>query len=433
MDLLELFKESKIYNKNHPKFLEHFFLCPKGFDIKSFNSDEYYFFEYLPKSSLAKTKEKEIFENMSSKEKKEYREKKYLECSKKEKSLLNVRPVDFDPSKYRIITNFKKEADFIWVKKAQRKMHEIICSSLKATDFPYVQSTIKGVSYASNSKEHIGNKNILMIDLKDFFTEIDKNKVQKTMMRFFALHSDIAELYAKILTSPYDVPPFHNGNYVLGQGLPSSPIIAFLCNIELFEYLNVFCINNNIKMTIYVDDVTFSSDKQMPQHIIDKIIGTFFANGLKVNRRKVHLSNFNRKAKITGCYVSNSGVKIKSSKHEEIKVLYEEIIKRISLVDTLDDYFYLMNLFLKFHGNYNHLQQVEFKITAKKTIIPIQFKKYDRMKEILKKYFLFGMRKKNKGKIYSKDNILKNDEVKYNSLFQKMRSNKDEILKKLTT
>lgn len=431
MAILELFKECKIYGKNHPKFLEYFLECPKGVSIANFNSDNYYTFKYLSKSSLVKSNEKTKISNMNSNEKKEYRKQKYLNCEKNDISLLDIRPSDFEPSKYRMITKFKKETEYIWLKKAQRKIHKTICKCLHSSKVPYLHSTIKNVSYISNSKVHEGNKNVLMIDLKDFFTKIEKQKVKQTFIEFFGLHGDIAELYAKILTSPSDEPPYHNGVYTLGQGLPSSPIVAYLCNARLFENLNEYCEKNNIKMTVYVDDVTFSSDSKISQSVIDKIIGTFICNGLTVNRSKIHLSGFEKKSKITGCYVSNFGTRIKSSKHEEMKILYEEIIDKLPLIDSIEDYFYLMNLFFKFHGNYIHLQQVEFKKEKDNFVIPLQFAKYDRMCKILKEHFLFGKQKKNKKKLYSKNNILKKDKADFNTSFQKIKNSKNEILQKI--
>lgn len=427
MDLITLLKNSKIYNKNHPKFLEKILLCPQGFDIRKFNSDNYYLYKYLPKNKHLKEKEKEIFKQLSKEEIKKFRYEKYLSCKKEQALLLDVRPDDYSPSKYRLITDFKKEVDFIWLKKAQRKIHKYICSCITFENIPYLHSTIRNVSYASNSKVHVGEKNVLMIDLKDFFTKINKDKVKKTFMHFFDLHNNIAEIYASILTSPNDEPPFHN-DYVLGQGLPSSPIIAYLCNADLFDYLNKYCCENNIKMTVYVDDVTFSSNEKIKQETIDKIIGTFIANGLKVNRNKVHLSDFNKKAKITGCYVSNQGIKVKNSKHEEIKVLYEEIKRKLQLLESIDDYFEIMNLFFKFYGNYMHLQQVEFAKKSNKYIIPIQFQKYEKISLILKKYFLFGKHKKNKNIEYRRANVLKKDMNDFNLLFQKIRTNKNSIL-----
>lgn len=281
----ESLKKTKIYNKNNIKFIKSFFKIPPNIDLKNFNSNEYYDFKYIQKNNAAKEEEKNRIKNMTPSEKKEYRHSKYLNIEKCKIEVLNNRPRDFNTKKYRRIIDFKKNDNYIWLKCVQRKINKMLSKAIDNSCAPYLHSTLKKVSYATNAKKHIGEKYTLLIDLCDFFSNIDINKVQYTFAKYFDLDPDIAKVYSLLVTAPKDEPPYHENIYVLGQGLPSSPMLAFLCNESLFEYIYKLAMKYSIEMTVYVDDVIFSSENIIPQKFIDTVFGLFTRNGLKINKK----------------------------------------------------------------------------------------------------------------------------------------------------
>lgn len=110
---------------------------------------------------------------------------------------------------------------------------------------------------------------------------------------------------------------------------------------------------------------------------------------------------------------------MKNSKREEIKVIYDKLYEEIHNVKTIDDYFKVYNLFLKFRGNFQHLIEVECKNNFK-TIIPIQYKKYQKLVEKYRVFFVNGLKRENKNKPYSMNNILQKNKAEINTLFQKL-------------
>lgn len=123
------------------------------------------------------------------------------------------------------------------------------------------------------------------IDLKNFFTQISETDVTNFFIHKFRLQRHIAELYAKLTTSPSE----NNSGFELGQGLPTSPSLAFLIYSDFFEFLYNYCLERNITMIVYVDDITFSTETEnIDQNFINEIIGLFKHNGLIINKKKIH-------------------------------------------------------------------------------------------------------------------------------------------------
>ena len=81
------------------------------------------------------------------------------------------------------------------------------------------------------------------------------------------------------------------------------------------------------------------------------------------------------------------------------------------MIDTIDDYYKIYNLYLKFYGNYQHIKMVEHKV-------------HDRYNNFIEKYdnyFPKGVNKNQKSLNYRKGNI-KNivDNQKINKCYQNL-------------
>lgn len=422
----ELVSQSKLYNKNSPKFIYGFFGIDSSLvNIKKIDRDKVYKFNYLAKKKKAKAEENEIYKILTPSQKKGKRTEKYLNYKKGESKVEYSRPVDYNKSDYRMLTVFNDE--YKWIKKFQKKFHREIVKTLDPSKLPYLQSTIKTVSYATNANEHKGNKHAFLLDMENFFTQIDAERVKQTLMDLLKLNDDIAEIYATLLTSPSDEPPHNDGRYIIGQGLPSSPLLAFLCNYSFFEYLYQQCILMNIKMTIYVDDISFSSDNPIPQEFINRLFMLFKKNGLSINRKKVARVKNDRIKRITGGFVSKDYVRVKNSKREEIHVLYNEIIDKINKMSSFEDYLIVYNLYLKFTGNYYHIAEVEFKINGN-YVVPMRYSKFHALIKNVDSFFPRGINKKNNKEPYEVSNIYKDDLAKFNSCYQMLLLHKEKLI-----
>ncbi len=96
-------------------------------------------------------------------------------------------------------------------------------------------------------------------------------------------------------------------------------------------------------MTVYVDDITFSTaTENIDQNFINEIIGLFKRNGLIINEKKIHYIRKGNKAEITGIFAIKEKMIVKNNVHEKIKTLYNvlKLYKKEKDI-TIDKYLFL--------------------------------------------------------------------------------------------
>ena len=164
-------------------------------------------------------------------------------------------------------------------------------------------------------------------------------------------------------------------------------------------------------MSIYVDDVVFSSDKIIPQEFIDSLFGIIKRNKMQIKREKVHNYKKDSVKKVTGVYINGNKTRVANKKHEELNVQFKYLKKHILEVKSIDDYFRIYNLYLKYYGNYQHIKMVEGKVHDR----------YEKFIKIYDVYFPKGINKKQKNLNYRKGNIKNDsDSQKLNHSYQKL-------------
>ena len=164
---------------------------------------------------------------------------------------------------------------------------------------------------------------------------------------------DVSELLTNLLTVSLNLSKIENNEEIINfldtkkiksynhliSGSPASQILSYLVNYKMFDELQVFCDNNNITMSIYVDDITFSSNFKIShkiKYIISKII-TKYGYNLSNNKTKYYTKKYpklitgviidkhgNLKAKNSLTHKTINEIKIRNSnfnKDEEIKRL----------------------------------------------------------------------------------------------------------------
>lgn len=128
-----------------------------------------------------------------------------------------------------------------------RKIHRYL-SRIEAPQ--YLHSAIRGRSYVTNARAHIGVGPMIKIDVKKFFPSVPQHKVMHFFRDVMGCASDVAGLLANILC--------RNGR--LPTGGAASPIISYYSFKAMFDAINAFCTGNNLVMTCYVDDIAISGN-----------------------------------------------------------------------------------------------------------------------------------------------------------------------------
>lgn len=394
-------KDSRLYGVTKPMIIKEILKIPNEIDIKNLDKKIDYFYDtfYIEKNWAKK--------NMT----KEERNKEYLNVEKERSERFAEIPVDEDSTKYRKIVTINQE----WLKKSQKKFNKILMNIMldkkirgvkQKSIIPYLHSAVKQRSYHTNAQTHIGDKYVFAIDLKDFYPSVTKYKLYLFFKDKFNLSSDIAMFYSVLSTCKSD-----DGSYRLGQGLSQSATLAYLVNYSLFNYLYMIAKENDIDMSIYVDDVVFSSRKQIPQSFIDRLFGIIKGNGMLIKRQKVHNYKKESVKKITGVYVNGNKTRVANNKHLEFHTQYKYLKEEVKKINSIDEYYKIYNLYLKFYGNYQHIQTVEGRVHDRYKLF---INEYD-------EYFPKGINKKQKSLNYQKRNIKNiSDNQKLNRCYQKL-------------
>ncbi len=288
----------------------------------------------------------------------------YIKKGVKKPQPLFYLPPTSNINDYRLIYSNKKSQ---WLAKTQKKLTKELVKCLETSSnvytVNYLFSGLKKRSFINNAEKHLGSKYVLQIDIKGFFPNTNEERIINFFRDKFMIDWDIAKILMLLVTTPK-----HNSTHsrCLSQGLSTSTILAFLINNSLFEYIYQMSSNRNIDMTLYVDDITFSSIDPISQDFIDKLFGVFKSNRYDVHRGKISFSDKKTTKLLTGLYLSKCGLKTPSSKHLELKNKYENLLGMN--IKDMSDYRRYKQDFLEFAGILNYIHQVEGDYPSKKYV-----------------------------------------------------------------
>jgi len=148
-------------------------------------------------------------------------------------------------------------------------------------------------SIVSNANPHVGKKNILTIDLEDYFRNISAKRV-KNLFQSWCINDEISIVLTLLCTFKGSLP----------MGAPTSPILANLCSYDLDLELTNFCKKNSTTYTRYADDLTFSKNEEITDEQIDSLTQIIERNGFFINKAKTRRISSSRKQKVTGIIVN---------------------------------------------------------------------------------------------------------------------------------
>ena len=146
-----------------------------------------------------------------------------------------------------------------------------------------------------NAKIHINKKQVLNLDLKDFFPSIQAYRVKELFVsEYFKFNEEVANALALLVTYEGKLP----------IGAPTSPVISnFIC-LQLDEMLLSYCYDKDIQYSRYADDLTFSSDGEITKSHLEELSTIIISNHFTINPKKTRLNKNHRKQTVTGLVVN---------------------------------------------------------------------------------------------------------------------------------
>ncbi len=171
---------------------------------------------------------------------------------------------------------------------------------------PYdsVMGFIKNRSVVDNAKRHLFKYYVLNLDIKDFFPSITQDMILKCLTHYpYNLNYLVAFIIARLCCIKLE-----DGNKVLPQGSPTSPILSNIVCSRLDDRIKNLSNQFNLDYTRYADDMTFSGqynsfkDENRFMVLLTSIIEN---QGFKLNLQKKRIQKHGSRQEVTGIIISN--------------------------------------------------------------------------------------------------------------------------------
>ena len=170
-----------------------------------------------------------------------------------------------------------------------------------------VHSFVRERSIVSNAKVHKRQRNVLNIDLKDFFPSINFGRVRGMFKAVpYQLPANVATVLAQICCFGNELP----------QGAPTSPIVSNMICAKMDSQLRRLAQKHRCYYTRYADDITFSTSMPtFPPALIEggppgqveigsELCQIIKDNGFELNPDKIRLRTRQRRQEVTGLTIN---------------------------------------------------------------------------------------------------------------------------------
>jgi hypothetical protein len=212
---------------------------------------------------------------------------------------------------YRVFERPKRDGGARQVedpKETLKLLHRRFLWILSRVETPgYLHSGVKGRSYVSNSRQHIGPHPVAKIDIRKFFPATTFDHVKRGFAKAFGCSPDVAYLIARLCTFQNHLP----------TGSPMSVLVAYYAHKRMFDSLFRISARRGWTLTCYVDDITISGlgVNRFSLVAIRKEIG---AAGLSCHKGKERIYAKDEPKLVTGVIVDASGVKLPNTRQRAI-------------------------------------------------------------------------------------------------------------------
>ncbi len=177
-----------------------------------------------------------------------------------------------------------------------KEMQTRILQLLQKVERPdWLISGEKGKCYVDNGKMHINSNYFLTIDIKKFYDNCKREYVYSFFKKRMKMAGDIAGICTDIVTYEGGIP----------TGCPTSQLLAFYAYEDMFIEIQEIAEKYGCIYTVYVDDMTFSSDKPfLVNKMIREIDCVLRKYGHKPKYKKVKYYSHGQYVPITGTIVT---------------------------------------------------------------------------------------------------------------------------------
>lgn len=181
----------------------------------------------------------------------------------------------------------------------------------------WVMSGKKSCSYITNAKLHLEYPFIKTMDISKFYDSAQRAKIYDMFLKRFQMEHDIAWLMTELVT--------YNG--CLPTGSPSSQLIVYWAYSSMFGEIKNISEQYGCLFSLYVDDMTFSSNKSISGKLREDVSVILKKNNLKAKAKKDHYYQARDFKIVTGVGMRNGTMIVPNGKRKAIILLYSECRK----------------------------------------------------------------------------------------------------------
>lgn len=156
------------------------------------------------------------------------------------------------------------------------KVHKRLFLLLSRVEKPdYLHSGVRGRSYITNAKAHAPNVPLVKVDVKKFYPSVHRGMIFDFFRFQMHCSPDVSGLISALCSYQNHLP----------TGSAVSQLMAYFAVKPMFDALNNLANQSDLRMTCYVDDLTFSGEHATPRFLweVKKIIHRF---GLSSHKEK---------------------------------------------------------------------------------------------------------------------------------------------------
>lgn len=173
-----------------------------------------------------------------------------------------------------------------------RNIHKVLQMHLNEMYFApaSVHGFVTDRNTRTNAQRHLAKKKILKLDIEDFFNSISDSDIARVLERI-GCRSDVASWLAQLTTI--------EGKLV--QGFNTSPVLANMAFIDMDNLLESLSRKYQSEFTRYADDITISSDGELPS--IAEVESILVNTQFRINKSKTKIMFRGENQFVTGLSV----------------------------------------------------------------------------------------------------------------------------------
>ena len=192
----------------------------------------------------------------------------------------------------------------------------------------WVIAGTKEKSYIDNGEFHLKCNYALMVDIKKFYDNCKREYVYRFFRDKMLNSPDVAEILTDIVTYEGGVP----------TGCPTSQLIAYYAYEDMFANIKRIADNYGCLFSLYVDDMTFSSEKPFNKDVLKREIDIELRRYQhKPKYKKVKYYSKNDPKPITGTIVTKDNTLVAPNKLQEKVYKGFQDIKNLDIDDNSEE------------------------------------------------------------------------------------------------